>query len=284
MNAKAKRLSSICALALAIQLLIRAIAWLLLNKINVTGAEYYLFRSALSVLTATLPIAAIVFLVKKSGVSVPPVKSFCTESEGILSVIGLSALVFAFGLAYKKLFPSVADNIPLTLNSTPLEHVLAFLSVVIFPALLEEMFFRGCIARYTSVAGRPVAIIFSALSFALVQFSSTMFPYAFLSGLVFGTLYFQTGKLKYAVISHLLVNLAAYMFTVSSLLLSPQSQQTLEIAAFCAFTVAGVSVLISSMKKISEALSRDEGRADATAIITPALAIYVGLTTIAVLF
>ena len=110
-----------------------------------------------------------------------------------------------------------------------------------------------------------------------------MFPYAFITGLVLGTLYFQTGKLKYSVISHLVINFTGYMFTVSSLLLSPQSQYALEIAAFCAFTVAGISILISSMKKISEALSRDEDCADATSIITPALALYVGLTTIAVL-
>lgn len=284
MNAKAKRISAICALALAIQLLIQAIASLLLNKIIVVGAEYYLFRSALYVLTTTLPMSVIIILMKKNHISAPPLKDFCTKSESNISVVGASALIFAFGLVYKKIFPSVAESLPITLNSAPEEHVLAILSFVIIPALLEEMFFRGCIARYTSVAGRPVAIIISALSFALVHDSRTVFPYAFLTGLVLGALYFQTGKLKYSVISHLVINFTGYMFTVSRLLLSPQSQYTLEIAAFCAFTAAGISILISSMKKISEALSRDEDCADATSIITPALAIYVGLTTIAVLF
>jgi len=284
MNAKAKKISTICALALAIQLLIQAVASLLLNKIIVIGAEYYLFRSAIYVLTSALPMAVIVFLMKKNRISAPPLKKFCTRGEIILSVIGASALIFAFGLVYKKVFPSVSEGIPLTLNSAPHEHLLAILSFVLFPALLEEMFFRGCVARYASVAGRPVAIIVSALSFALVQYSSTSFPYAFVTGLFLGTLYFQTGKLKYAVISHFLVRFTEYMFTVARLLLSPQSQQALEITTFCAFTVAGMSILISSMKKISEALSRDEGCADATAIITPALAIYVGLTTVAVLF
>ena len=284
MNAKAKRISAICALVLAVQLLIQAIASLLLNKIVVVGAEYYLFRSALYVLTATLPMAVIVYLMKKNGISAPTPRSFCTKGEGVLSVVGASALIFAFGLVYKKIFPSVADNIPLTLGSSLGEHVLAILSFVLIPAMLEEMFFRGCIARYTSVAGRPVAIIISALSVALVQYSNTVFPYAFLTGLVLGTLYFQTGKLKYSMIAHLLINFTEYLFTVSRLLLSPQSQYALEIAAFCAFTVAGMSILISCMKKISEALSRDEECADASAIITPALAIYIGLTTIAVLF
>ena len=53
---------------------------------------------------------------------------------------------------------------------------------------------------------RPTAVLFSALAFGLFHGNLSQFFYAFGVGLVFGSIYVRTGRLRYTIFLHILVN------------------------------------------------------------------------------
>ncbi len=98
-------------------------------------------------------------------------------------------------------------------GSNPLEQVLERLdlwAVALFAVLLapimEELIFRKLLLDRMRTIDRPTAILFSAMAFGLFHGNLSQFFYAFGAGLLFGSIYVRTGRLRYTVILHILVN------------------------------------------------------------------------------
>ena len=53
---------------------------------------------------------------------------------------------------------------------------------------------------------RPTAVLFSVMAFGLFHGNLSQFFYAFGAGLLFGSIYVRTGRLRYTVTLHILVN------------------------------------------------------------------------------
>ena len=79
--------------------------------------------------------------------------------------------------------------------------LLAFVSPV-----MEEFVFRRCIMNRLLPYGEKAALISSALIFALFHAAANQVCYAFLLGLVFGYVYIRTGRLRYSMILHVIIN------------------------------------------------------------------------------
>lgn len=84
--------------------------------------------------------------------------------------------------------------------------LLKILFVVILAPCIEEFLFRKTLIDRMHPYGGRLAVISSALLFGLFHFNLTQFVYAFALGLVFGYLYLKSGKLRYSVILHMIVN------------------------------------------------------------------------------
>ncbi len=83
---------------------------------------------------------------------------------------------------------------------------LTFLLVVVAAPIAEEFLFRRAVIDRLSGYGRPFAVLFSALIFALAHGNFYQFFYTFLVGLLFGYLYAKTGKITYTIAFHALTN------------------------------------------------------------------------------
>ena len=85
-------------------------------------------------------------------------------------------------------------------------HPLKVLFMVILAPILEELLFRRAIIDRTRCYGERTAVIFSALTFGLIHQNLFQFFYAFGVGLIMGYLYLRTGRLRYSVILHAIIN------------------------------------------------------------------------------
>lgn len=112
------------------------------------------------------------------------------------NIIGnLLAALFTGGTAQNGLDAYVFNDSPLSLP------VLVFLA-----PLLEEFLFRKQILDRCSKYGEKTAIVLSATTFALFHMNLYQVFYAFGLGLVFAYVYIRTGRLRYCVALHMIIN------------------------------------------------------------------------------
>ncbi len=83
---------------------------------------------------------------------------------------------------------------------------LKILVMVILAPLLEEYIFRKQIIDRTKIYGEKTAVILSGLLFGLFHTNMFQFFYAFLVGVLFAYVYVRTGKLRYPVLIHGIIN------------------------------------------------------------------------------
>lgn len=88
------------------------------------------------------------------------------------------------------------------MDTNPLKIVV----MVILAPLIEEYVFRKQILDRTRKYGEKIAVFLSALAFGLFHLNLFQFFYAFLLGWLFAYIYMRTGRLRYPVILHGIVN------------------------------------------------------------------------------
>lgn len=88
---------------------------------------------------------------------------------------------------------------------SPDKFVLGFLVTVVLMPIIEELVHRAFILSYFRPRGPLVAILVSAVTFAVLH-KSTSWPFAFFAGLVFGYLYWSTRSLWSCLIAHATFN------------------------------------------------------------------------------
>lgn len=79
--------------------------------------------------------------------------------------------------------------------------------MVILAPILEELVFRKLLCDRLLPLGEGYAIVLSAVIFGLIHGNFYQFFYAFLLGALFALLYIKTGKIRYSVVYHGLINL-----------------------------------------------------------------------------
>lgn len=89
-----------------------------------------------------------------------------------------------------------------SMDSNPIK----VLFLVVLAPLLEEYVFRKQLIDRTRVYGEKSAVLLSAVIFGLFHTNLFQFFYAFLVGWVLGYIYIRTGKLRYSVLIHAIVN------------------------------------------------------------------------------
>ena len=78
--------------------------------------------------------------------------------------------------------------------------------MVILAPIFEELIFRKLMLDRISKYGEKMAIFFTALAFGLLHQNLFQFFYAFGVGLVFGYIYMRTGRIRYSIILHAIIN------------------------------------------------------------------------------
>lgn len=124
------------------------------------------------------------------------------------SILCMAILVSAYPVAYALnvvglvLSGSTSGVVELPQDSP----VVLIITTAVFPAVGEEIAYRGLIQGAFAKQSALYSVLFSALAFALMHMSFPAILYAFFYGCIFGLVRIATGNLIYTVIMHICFN------------------------------------------------------------------------------
>ena len=108
--------------------------------------------------------------------------------------------------ALLQLLPGVSTGNPILGYATDNALLPKVLFMAILAPVIEEYIFRKQLIDRMHIYGEKLAVVTSALMFGLFHGNLSQFFYAFALGLVFGYVYLKTGKLRYSIGLHMLIN------------------------------------------------------------------------------
>jgi membrane protease YdiL (CAAX protease family) len=130
------------------------------------------------------------------------------------AAILISIFMMYAGNLLGALIQSLTESVVGFVPDNPLDEyvggdspLLQILFMVILAPLIEEYIFRRSLIDRMRPYGEKLAVVTTALMFGLFHGNLSQMFYAFTLGLVFGYVYLRTGKLRYTVGLHMLINL-----------------------------------------------------------------------------
>ncbi len=122
-----------------------------------------------------------------------PIAFFVMYSGNIIG--NILSVVLSGGQAKNALLDYTMDNNPLKI-----------IVMVVLAPILEEFVFRKQLIDRTRQYGEKLTVFLSALTFGLLHQNLFQFFYAFGIGLIFAYVYLRTGRLRYTVLMHAIIN------------------------------------------------------------------------------
>lgn len=116
----------------------------------------------------------------------------------------------------------------------------AIINVVILPALCEELLFRGCIYSALEGQGSGVAVVGSALLFALMHNSLRAMPHTFAAGLIFACLRRASASLWPSIVLHLANNALYLILPLMAARLEPTDAHVFLQSSHAAVVLLGI--------------------------------------------
>ena len=220
---KEKSVFSRLGFGLALYTLISfAVALIIQIVVLIVSRDFYdtmIFRNALSPVALYLFALPVLLLVICRIKGEAPIKRRMSVGEWLL------ILLISFGLMYMGAY--MGNFVMDTLSSivgydygNALDSLIDYdklwitaIFVVIVAPIGEELVFRKLIIDRTKKYGAFVSIFFSALVFGLMHGNFYQFFYAFAVGLVFGYVYYNTGKIYLSIGLHAAVNFIGSILT-----------------------------------------------------------------------
>lgn len=136
---------------------------------------------------------------------------------------------------------------------------LLILATTIFGPLAEELVYRGVLmGAFREAWGDRLAIIFSALIFAIVHMDVIQSTYAFVLGLILGYIYMKTRNLWCAYIMHAIVNFLGGPVAKIFHLDTPERAVILLLVMFVLGIIGLVMVVTNNSKQKKEAYLKQQ--------------------------
>lgn len=241
--------------------------------------QYVWFLSIIPLYVFALPLAYLILRKAEKQKIIPDIEKF--NFTQMLGLIGVSTLFMYVG----NIIGIIITNIITSITGKPIDNTVSeilmgspwyitIIAVVIIAPLGEEFIFRKLLIDRVNIYGQKFAILFSAIVFSLFHGNLNQLFYTFLLGLIFSYVYVKTGKLRYSIILHAVVNFFGGVvgpFITNRIDLDKLNNinqideltsYTLEnlpvllilflyMAAVFGFTIAGLVVIITYRKKMS---------------------------------
>ena len=142
-------------------------------------------------------------------------KGIALKQYGILIVL---SIVTAIGLNNVLMLLNLAKYSPRYQEAANILYAPPFIQQVLYTGILmpmlEELLFRGLVFRVLKKwISFPVAMVISAVLFALYHGNLVQFVYAFFCGLLLAFIYEKYGSLLAPILSHMTMNLVAIILT-----------------------------------------------------------------------
>ncbi|MGH4117915.1 CPBP family intramembrane glutamic endopeptidase [Clostridium sp.] len=169
------------------------------------------------------------------------------QNLNVMSFVYVSLLVIGFRVVFDNslIFWVSKISIPNLINK-PFEEqaispILLILSLVVIAPIYEEIVFRGILLRGMANKINPnIALVVSALFFAVVHLNIAQGINAFLLGLITGFIYLKTESIYLSIFAHFVNNLLA--ITVSSMFTAMEGKYVMSIHRM--FFILGIILLV----------------------------------------
>lgn len=125
---------------------------------------------------------------------------------GVMIIGNIVGLIVNFVIGLIKGSP-VVNSVDLMMNSSTLWANI--LIVGICAPIFEELMFRKFIVDRMVRYGEATAIVVSGLMFGLFHGNFSQFFYATALGMLFAFIYVKTGKLRYTILTHFIINMSS---------------------------------------------------------------------------
>ena len=116
-------------------------------------------------------------------------------------------------------------------------------SAVILAPIMEELIFRKLVLDRLAGYGPAVAMSVSALVFGLAHGNFYQFFYALLLGLIFAYIYLRTGKVRYSMMLHMMVNFCGSVIPILIMRVADENEVAAILASVTQLTFMGVFML-----------------------------------------
>ncbi len=211
-----------------------ASAWATSGVVEYTYNVWCCIQMLYSVLVLCLPFLLAGLVVKKVQkreqllpMTQPTDKFLVAFSIGLgfLALVAGNILTSWFTNGLGKFGVSI-DNSEIPMPSTLSGYILIVLTAVIVPAFAEEIAFRGVVLHSLRRYGDAFAIGVSSLLFACMHGNMTQMPFAFLLGVVMGTMVVHTKSLWTSIFIHIVNNTYAVVLTLLGEMCPPETTFT----------------------------------------------------------
>ncbi|MBQ9862250.1 MAG: CPBP family intramembrane metalloprotease [Clostridia bacterium] len=166
---------------------------------------------------------------------------------GVGVVGGMAISIFAnvaasWIMSWLTAFGVPEPEMPDMLQPTLISLALNIVATAVLPALIEEMIFRGYVLGILRPHGDGLAVVLSAVLFALFHGNVLQIPFAFILGLVLGYLMVQTDSIWPAVLLHFSNNLMSVLLNFFGKCF-PGQEVVITTVTFVAVAAIGAVVL-----------------------------------------
>lgn len=174
----------------------------------------------------------------------------CLGSMLVGNLIGLFLMLIVSLLTGQPMVNNVQE---LILEMEPGEILLA--AVIVAP-VLEELLFRKFLLDRVACFGQRTAVFMSAALFALAHGNFYQFFYAFALGAIFAYVYLRTGRIRYTIALHMMVNFSGSIVPIlmmNYMETSPLAGSFLVVGWYLILglsVIGGIALLIAGRRQI----------------------------------
>lgn len=225
-----------------------------MGDVMLDGTGFAIIGMLSSVLCVGMPFIIVYMLMNRfesTSFSIPFARPRKGSHAGLLVVAGLglcyigniitgymTAVFQGFGIEF------VSSETTSSLTAAPEtlgEFLLNLLYVAVFPAIFEEIAFRGVILQPLRKYGDWFAIGVSSVIFGLVHGNMTQMPFAIIAGIALGYTFVVTGSIWPSVIIHLFNNSLALVY--STVLTQLPEETAMIFSAVCVYGIIAVGIV-----------------------------------------
>jgi membrane protease YdiL (CAAX protease family) len=193
------RVANVLGCAALFSILLGFVLSLAEKKFAWISAEYLIAFKIVSLAVFVLPAVWGVRMLRRSKIVFPPVTPKAGLNKNLAVMLSTFGMIMIIRILYASVFPSAVETFGVNAEMTATELFLLFTFSTLTLAVAEEIFFRGFFLRSMRIFRASLAVLMSALVFALMRCSVEGFPLYFVAGLLIGMAYMATGSLFTAV-------------------------------------------------------------------------------------
>ena len=273
---EAVRVSEILGCALLFSMLVLLAASLGEAKAGAEDAQF--FFKMLRLVGFFLPAIWGVWRFRRLAIRFPAMSEKASLNKNLAVILSTFGVIMIIQIFYAAIFPSVVPRAGVESAETATEIFMLFFFSTLIPAVTEELFFRGFFMRSMRIFRASLAVLMSALVFALMGFSVEGFPLLFVTGLLLGMAYVATNSL-HAVIAVQFLCRAFWFLEETIGLYMPQGYMHLMqvgLAGCVLLSASGLPYLKENMRAFFE--NNDERAIPSAYFWTVPTILFVGLS------